>query len=284
VVSLINQHRAGLGEGQLAISNALTASAVWKARHMANYNYFGHDDPAPPVARTAADRVATCGYPYGFGENIATGFATAQAAVNAWLSSSGHKANIENPSYLVTGVGVATASNGATYWVQDFGLVSDGGNPPPTTTAPPPPPPPTTTVVTTTPPPTTTAHTTTRVTTTGATTTTTSSPPGGGQGASAAPATIALKGVQLRVRSRRLVLATRVATGASPPVRAGVKCAARVGTHSLRVVVNAYRHAAVHCAWRLPSHVRKGAVATGFVRVRLGGLHARRSFRVPLSP
>src|SRR5581483_9122401 len=180
--------------------NALTASAVWKARHMANYNYFGHDDPAPPVARTAADRVATCGYPYGFGENIATGFATAQAAVNAWLSSSGHKANIENPSYLVTGVGVATASNGATYWVQDFGRVSDGGDPPPTTTAPPPPPP----------------HTTTRVTTTGATTTTTSSPPGGGQGASAAPATIALKGVQLRVRSRRLVLAPRVATGASP--------------------------------------------------------------------
>src|SRR3982751_277260 len=63
VLTLINQHRAGMGLGQLVSSPSLTASAVWKARHMAAYNYMAHDDPAPPLARSPGDRIAACGYP-----------------------------------------------------------------------------------------------------------------------------------------------------------------------------------------------------------------------------
>ena len=133
VVQLVNQHRATLGLRALKVSPSLSASAVWKARHMATYSYMAHDDPAPPVARTAADRIAACGYQGGWGENIAAGFTTPAAVLAAWLQSPGHRANIENPAYVVTGAGASVTANGVTVWAQDFGLTDDSGSagPPP---------------------------------------------------------------------------------------------------------------------------------------------------------
>ena len=52
VVTLVNQHRASLGLGALAVDAALTDSAVWKARHMANYAYFDHNDLRRPSRAT----------------------------------------------------------------------------------------------------------------------------------------------------------------------------------------------------------------------------------------
>ncbi len=121
VITLVNAHRAALGLRTLSVSPALTRSAVWKARHMATYRYMGHDDPAPPVARTVGERLAACGYSGGWGENIAEGYPTAASVVAGWLASPGHKANIENPSYVVTGSGAAVAAGGITLWAQDFG-------------------------------------------------------------------------------------------------------------------------------------------------------------------
>ena len=131
VITLVNAHRAALGLRTLSVSPALTRSAVWKARHMATYRYMGHDDPAPPVARTVGERLAACGYSGGWGENIAEGYPTAAGVVAGWLASPGHKANIENPSYVVTGSGAAVASGGITLWAQDFGTTPDGGSTPP---------------------------------------------------------------------------------------------------------------------------------------------------------
>ena len=88
---------------------------------MAAYGYMDHNDPAPD-ARTAAERVAACGYPLvEWGENIATGYATAQAVVDAWLASPEHRANIERPEFRATGVGAAGAP---VYWSQTFGVVA----------------------------------------------------------------------------------------------------------------------------------------------------------------
>jgi uncharacterized protein YkwD len=130
VIKLINQHRSSLGLRTLAVSPALTRSAVWKARHMATYRYMGHDDPAPPVARSVGERLAACGYASGWGENIAEGYPTAASVVAGWLASPGHKANIENPSYVVTGAGAAIATGGITLWAQDFGTSADSGSAP----------------------------------------------------------------------------------------------------------------------------------------------------------
>jgi uncharacterized protein YkwD len=143
VVGLVNQHRAGLGLGGLAESATLRAAAVWKAQHMAFYGYFSHDDPAPPVQRSVWQRLAACGYSASGGENIAYGYPSASAVMQGWLSSPGHKANIERSSFRATGVGVATAANGTVYWVQTFGSVADSGSPPPAPPPPAPTPPPT---------------------------------------------------------------------------------------------------------------------------------------------
>ena len=123
---LVNVHRAGLGLKALAVSPSLTASATWKAQHMATYNYMAHQDIAPPIARSAADRIAACGYPSaGWGENIAAGWPSAASVLSAWLQSPGHRANIENPAFVVTGSGVSAAANGTLAWAQDFGTTDD---------------------------------------------------------------------------------------------------------------------------------------------------------------
>lgn len=149
VVALVNQHRAAIGLGALAVDASLTDSAAWKARHMANYGYFEHNDPAPPVARDPFTRMQNCGYAAGgaLGENIAAGQPTPSDVMTAWLNSPGHRANLEDPSFRSIGVGVAVGGPIGIYWVQDFaGGVSAGGAPPPAPPpappAPPPPPPP----------------------------------------------------------------------------------------------------------------------------------------------
>lgn len=132
VIQLVNQHRTAMGLRALAVSPTLTASAVWKARHMATYGYMAHEDIAPPVARSAGDRIAACGYgSAGWGENIAAGYPTPASVVAAWLQSPGHKANIENPAYVVTGSGAATSAGGTVVWAQDFGTANDAGSAPP---------------------------------------------------------------------------------------------------------------------------------------------------------
>jgi uncharacterized protein YkwD len=131
VVDLINSHRTAMGLVSLKVSPTLTNAAVWKARHMARYAYMAHDDPAPPIARTPADRLEACGYPSrttGWGENIAYGYGTPSSVVDAWLNSPGHKANIENGSYRSTGVGAAATSSGVLYWSQEFGTYVDSGS------------------------------------------------------------------------------------------------------------------------------------------------------------
>ena len=49
------------------------------------------------------------------GENIAGGFRTPEDVVNAWMNSSGHRANILNANFTHLTVGVSN-----TYWVQMF--------------------------------------------------------------------------------------------------------------------------------------------------------------------
>ena len=113
---------------------------------MAAYRYFAHDDPAPPIARTPAERIQACAYPAGaiVGENIAAGARTADEVMAGWLDSPGHRRNIEAPEFAAIGVGVAQTADGIDLWVQDFGSVVDVGSvvPPPAPPAPPPAPPP----------------------------------------------------------------------------------------------------------------------------------------------
>jgi uncharacterized protein YkwD/chitodextrinase len=123
VIQLVNDHRTAMGLARLEPDSRLTASAEWKSLHMAANNYLAHDDPAPPVARTVAQRLEACGLPAlsaGWGENIAYGYPDAASVMDGWLNSPGHRANIENPNWTAIGVGVARSASGLLFWTQDF--------------------------------------------------------------------------------------------------------------------------------------------------------------------
>jgi uncharacterized protein YkwD len=144
VVARVNAHRSARGLAALAVSPTLTAAAEWKARHMAQYRYMAHDDPAPPVQRTPFERMQACGYPERAlaGENIAAGYESPASVMAGWLGSPGHRANIERPEFQAIGVGVARNAGGTYYWTQDFGSVADAAAPAPAPAPPAPPPPP----------------------------------------------------------------------------------------------------------------------------------------------
>ncbi len=141
VVCLIDQERASRGEAALAPNAQLADAAQRHSREMADEDYFAH---VAPDGLTPLERIRASGYltgsdeGYAVGENIAWGtlwLATPQAIVSAWMASPEHRANILDPAYRETGVGVeprapaalAGAQAGALY-TQDFGTVLAAGH------------------------------------------------------------------------------------------------------------------------------------------------------------
>lgn len=133
VVAIVNQERAAAGCPPLGISAELTVAAQSHSEDMAVNNFFGHTGSN---GSSPWDRIATAGYPAGAAENVAVGYATADAVMQAWMGSSGHRKNILNCTLTEIGVGFydqpsdqpnVQLSNGTTggpfryYWTQDFG-------------------------------------------------------------------------------------------------------------------------------------------------------------------
>jgi uncharacterized protein YkwD len=116
ILSLINGHRASIGKPALQKNQTIWEQAHTHSQNMASKLVpFGHDGFE---ARIAAIR-AVLG-PGGSGaENVAMGYTSAASVVNAWLSSPGHRANIEGTSTR-TGVSAVRSSEGIWYYTQVF--------------------------------------------------------------------------------------------------------------------------------------------------------------------
>lgn len=115
VVSLVNDVRAQNGLSALTINQDLCQVARYKSEDMAAKGYFSHESP---TYGSPFQMMQSFGISYSTaGENIAYGQQTPQAVVNAWMNSSGHRANILNGAY--TQIGVGFCSNGY-YWTQMF--------------------------------------------------------------------------------------------------------------------------------------------------------------------
>jgi uncharacterized protein YkwD len=90
---------------------------------MALRNYLGHDGPA---GDTPAERVRGVGVDSAaLGENIyldreADRAKLAERAVEGWLNSPEHRANMLSPGFAETGIGIARAADGTAYVTQDF--------------------------------------------------------------------------------------------------------------------------------------------------------------------
>ena len=117
VFNLINAQRTKNGLSALKIDSEVQNVARIKAQDMVNNNYFSHNSP---IYGSPFDMLKSFKVSYKTaGENIA-GNSSNSAAVNAWMNSSGHKANILNSSFNYTGIGVVTGSKYGKIYVQMF--------------------------------------------------------------------------------------------------------------------------------------------------------------------
>ncbi len=118
VFDLVNSQRSANGQSALTYSAEAAKVAQAKAEDMAANNYFSHTSP---TYGSAFDMLKANGVSYSSaGENIAKGQTSSSSVMNAWMNSSGHRANILSSSYKSVGVGCAADSSGTLYWVQVF--------------------------------------------------------------------------------------------------------------------------------------------------------------------
>lgn len=117
VFNLINAKRTANGLSPLNIDNELQNVARVKAKDMVDNNYFSHNSP---TYGTPFNMMKNFGITYKTaGENIA-GNSSNQGAVEAWMNSEGHRANILNSSYNYTGVAVVKSTKYGKIYVQMF--------------------------------------------------------------------------------------------------------------------------------------------------------------------
>ena len=115
VVRLINEIRVQNGLKELTYNWELSRVARYKSQDMKDNRYFSHTSP---VYGTPFQMMKSFGITYrSAGENIARGQKSPQAVVNAWMNSSGHRANILSTSFTQIGVGYVSDGH---YWTQMF--------------------------------------------------------------------------------------------------------------------------------------------------------------------
>jgi len=120
-----NAIRSGAGLGSLSANGNLAAAAQAYAYTLSQWGQLSHFGPdgADP-----ADRAVRAGYPFGppgsvVGENLAAAQASVTEAMDGWMSSPPHRANILSSAYDEVGFGYAY-SLGAKFrhvWVAVFG-------------------------------------------------------------------------------------------------------------------------------------------------------------------
>ena len=117
VFDLINAKRVANGLPALKINDEVQNVARIKAQDMVDSNYFSHTSP---IYGSPFNMLKNFGITYKTaGENIA-GNSSNSGAVNAWMNSEGHKANILNSSFNYTGIGVVKSPKYGKIYVQMF--------------------------------------------------------------------------------------------------------------------------------------------------------------------
>lgn len=122
ILKLANQAREESGAEPLVYNEKLALSALDKAKHMKENEYFDHVSPQGLQPWYFAQKR---GYEYkNFGENLAEGFFTAESVHEGWMNSEGHRENILSRKFQEIGVGILDfTENGQKSYliVQHFG-------------------------------------------------------------------------------------------------------------------------------------------------------------------
>ena len=115
LVTLINDYRTSKGLNTLQVVNHISFKSQEHNEYMISNNVVNHDyfeQRSNNIIKVlGAERV---------GENIAYNYTSAQSAMQAWLNSSGHKANIEG-DYTHIGISVSVDPvTGSKYYTNMF--------------------------------------------------------------------------------------------------------------------------------------------------------------------
>jgi hypothetical protein len=127
LMGAVNAYRASRGLPTVAASPTLQAAAQFMAENVAAYG-----PPATPHrstdGRMPRQRMADAGYPVDqafTSEIIAWGATTAASAMNLWLNSPPHYAQLNDARFMSAGMGVACSGAFPCVWVVTFGSVAD---------------------------------------------------------------------------------------------------------------------------------------------------------------
>ena len=114
VLYRVNIARMAHGLAPLTRHDGLATSAQRWAEHLRDTNTFEHGAWAERISEYYAHWRT-------IGENLAAGYVTAQDAVDGWMDSDGHRANILNAEFEEAGVGYAAGGYYRHYYVMDYG-------------------------------------------------------------------------------------------------------------------------------------------------------------------
>lgn len=104
IISLTNQARLEQSLPTLKINHLLTKAAEAKAKAIVKNQFFSHNSPD---GKKFSDWVKEADYRYlVVGENLAMGFGSSEAVVEAWLNSPKHRDNILKTDYQDIGLAV----------------------------------------------------------------------------------------------------------------------------------------------------------------------------------
>ncbi|HOK48388.1 MAG TPA: CAP domain-containing protein [Bryobacteraceae bacterium] len=121
VWELVNRERAELGLNALEWDDRLAAAAREHAARMAKYRFFSHSDP---IRGNLSDRLKLARISWRkAAENLYAGKGPqdlAQAAVEGWMKSPGHRQNALDRDLNRAGTGATRAPDGTVYLVQIY--------------------------------------------------------------------------------------------------------------------------------------------------------------------
>ena len=108
LVDAMNRERAAHGLQPLRVNNRLALAAGDRIDDMFDQRYFDHVAPDGTQPFVWADKR---GYRYRvIGENLAVGYRSANAVVDGWMNSPGHRRNILTRGFDEIGIGIAEGS------------------------------------------------------------------------------------------------------------------------------------------------------------------------------
>lgn len=115
ILDLVNAHRQNLGLKTLKSLDIVSSVAEGHTNYMIETGQISHDNFAE-----RSEALIKNAHAKAVGENVAYGYGSAEAVVNGWLNSEGHRKVIESTKYTHFGISTESNSEGRNYFTHMF--------------------------------------------------------------------------------------------------------------------------------------------------------------------